>query len=194
MPSLSEQWQGTKHAWNDSTSPESPGSRFGLMFDPLAYILGNKYRRFINKTGDQSNLKLSKWLGTSGKGGWAANKPASAIGLLIGGGEAGGGMFGGGGAGGGSTGLGVFSNGGTGGTAGVGGGNAGALASSGGIGGGAGIGGAGGGSMMDKQMPQMPGQQQQQPKNTWLADELARQEKEKEVKKQIAEQLGPQYV
>lgn len=47
---------------------------------------------------------------------------------------------------------------------------------------------------MQNHMPQMPGQQQQQPKNTWLADELARQEKEKELKKQIAEQMGPRYV
>ena len=182
--SLASQWDGVKRAWNDSTINESPGTRFGLMFDPLAYIGGDKYRDFINKTGDQANLKISKAIGTDDRGGWAANKPASTIGLLaasyFGGGAALGGL-GGGGAGGGASGagqgLGIFSNGGAGGMAGVGGGNAGSLAASHGIGGGAGIGSAtstGGfmGSMNDprqwmqmaQQMPQGQQQQQEQPR------------------------------
>lgn len=103
-------------------------------------------------------------------------------------------MFGGGGSGPSGGDLGVFSHGGSGGMSPVGGGNAGVLANSGGIEGGAGVGGMGGGSMMGKQMPQMPGQQQQQSKNTFLQDELERQAKERELKKQIADELGPRYV
>lgn len=159
-----DQWKDTKSAWNDSQSPASPGARFGLMFDPSAYALdlvgkGDKYRDFIKKTGDESNKTLSSALGTDDSNGWVGNKPASTIGMLIGGGYAGSGMFGGGAAGGGASGgsgmfgnmfgggsgqgLGIFSNGGAGGMAGVGGGNAGALANAGGIGGGAGMGAAG---------------------------------------------------
>lgn len=134
---------------------------------------------------------------TRGKGhygtrGWMHKHPLGVIGSMIaiaaGGAAASG-------AGGGPTGsdLGVFSNGGAGGMSGVGGGNAGVLANSGAIEGGAGVGG-GASSMMGKQMPKMPGQQNQQPKNTFLQDELERQAKERELKKQIADELGPRYV
>lgn len=194
MPSLSSQWKDTKRAWNDSQSSDSPGARFGLMFDPLAYILGDKYRNFIKKTGDESNKTLAHAIGSDDSNSWVGNKPASTIGLIIGGSYAGGGMFGGGGSGPSGGDLGVFSHGGSGGMSPVGGGNAGVLANSGGIEGGAGVGGMGGGSMMGKQMPQMPGQQQQQSKNTFLQDELERQAKERELKKQIADELGPRYV
>lgn len=185
MPSLSDQWKGAKAAWDDDTSPDSPGSRFGLMFDPLAYMLGDKYRDFINKTGDESNRSLSHWMGTDDRNGWVSNKPASTIGMIIGGAYAGGGMFGGGGAGAGggagsaggsgvgwggagtsNSGLGLFANGGSGGMAGVGGGNAGMFASQGGIAGGAGIGAAtegGAAGSMDWQQLAKDGMQNQQP-------------------------------
>lgn len=167
MPSLSQQWKETKDAWNDDTSPKSPGARFGLMFDPLAYILGDKYRNFIKKTGDESNRSLSHWIGSDDRGGWVANKPASTIGLIIGGSYAGGGMFGGG--------SGAGAHEGT---------HAASLGNS-------SFTGAPAGGMQNMQLPQ---QQQKQPENTWLADELERQEKERKLKALIADQLGPQYV
>lgn len=172
--SLASQWAGVKAAFGDSKSNASPGTRFGLMFDPLAYIGGDKYRDFINKTGDQANLSLSKALGTSNKGGWAANKPASTIGLLAaayyGGGSALSGMGGGGGSS--SSGLGIFSNGGRAGLSGLGGGNAGALASQGGISGGAGIGSAQAAPALGAQQYMKMGQQllgQQQPQQQQAA-------------------------
>lgn len=150
MPSLRQQWDATKAAWDDDTSNASPGARFGLMFDPLAYIFGDKYRKEITKHGDKANLELSKLLGTDDRGGWAANKPASTLGLMAAAYYGGGALMGGGGAGGSAggsgQGLGLFSNGGQGGLQGLGGGNAGALAQSGGIGGGAGMGAAGTGA------------------------------------------------
>lgn len=176
MPSLSQQWKATKAAWDDDKSYESPGARFGLMFDPLAYIFGDKYRKLITKSGDEANRTLSSALGTDDRNGWVANKPASTLGLmaaayygggaLMGGGGGGGAGAGGGGSGGG---LGLFANGGQGGMAGVGGGNAGLLAQSGGIGGGAGMGAAGtaagpaglsmgGGGGWQQQLQQMMGQ------------------------------------
>lgn len=185
MPSLSQQWRDTKAAWDDDTSNASPGARFGLMFDPLAYAFGDKYRKEITGHGDKANLELSKLLGTDDRGGWAANKPASTIGLMAaayygggammggaGGGSAGGGMFGS------STGggnLGLFSNGGQGGMAGVGSGNAGSLfantgINTGGVGGVGGTGAQGGLGQLGMQdwmklgqgMPGMGGGQQQQ--------------------------------
>ena len=190
--SLASQWAGVKNALKSDNS-ESPGARFGLMFDPTAYLLdavgyGDKYRKAVTGSGDWANERLSGMLGARGGNGWVANKPASTIGLLaagyFGGGAALSGMGGGGAAGGaggaGSAGqgLGVFSNGGVGGLSGVGGGNAGALAASHGISGGAGLGSAstaGGGFMgsmkdprswmqMAQQMPQGQQQQQQQPR------------------------------
>jgi hypothetical protein len=173
MPSLSEQWKAAKSAWDDDESNLSPGTRFGLMFDPLAYIGGDKYRDFINKTGDQANLTLSKAIGSDDRGGWAANKPASTIGLMAAAYYGGGALMGGGGGGGASGGsnLGIFGNGGQGGMAGVGSGNVGQLFGSTGIntGGVAGVGGTGQGmfgSMNPQQMMQMgqgmPGMQQPQ--------------------------------
>ncbi len=89
MPSLSQQWKAAKAAWDDDTSPESPGARFGLMFDPTYYLLratdkklGQKYHDVITKSGDEMNRTLSSALGTDDRNGWAANKPASTIGLL----------------------------------------------------------------------------------------------------------------
>jgi len=180
--SFSSEWQGVKDAWNDSKSPASPGARFGLLFDPTRYVAdafgkGDEYRSAITKSGDWMNERLSGALGTSDRGGWAANKPASTLGLLAAGYFTGGGMLGGGsssGAGSGSGGLGIFSNGGASGMSGVGGGNAGALAAGNGIGGGSGIGSAtsGGGFLGSlQQNPQQylqmmqgmgGGQQQQQ--------------------------------
>lgn len=168
MPSLSSQWKGVKAAWDDDTSAESPGTRFGLMFDPLAYILGDKYRNLINKSGDESNRSLSHLLNTDKKGGWVANKPASTIGLIVGGSYAGSGMFGG-----------------------AGGGSGGASPLGGAQGGSSPMGGMGG---MQGKMPQMPQQQQEQQHNTVLEDELDRQAKEAALKKQIAAELGPRYV
>jgi hypothetical protein len=173
MPSLSSQYRDTKRAWDDDTSYESPGARFGLMLDPTAYTLdlfglGGKYRDFIKKTGDESNRTLSSALGTDDRGGWAANKPASTIGMLIGGYYAGSGMMGGGGGGGSDGGLGFFGNGGKGGMTGVGQGNAGQLFANTGIntGGVQGVGGTGaGGGMagmgMQDYAKMMPEQQQQ---------------------------------
>lgn len=149
-----------------SSDHRSPGTRIGLKFDPLAYIFGDKYREFINMTGDKANEYLSKvakpvndWdkknnpihkyiTDNTGIGKkvdtFVENKPASTLGIIAGGYAAGSGIAGSGGAaaqgGSGGGGLGIFANGGAGGMAGVGGGNAGALASSGGVGGGAGVG------------------------------------------------------
>lgn len=183
MSIFGDQIQKAKDAWGDSKSPASPGARFGLAFDPTSYMLdlfgkGDEYRKAVEGSGDWMNERLSGALGTSDRGGWAANKPASTIGLLVGGYYGAGGMLGSGGlgSGGGSQGsLGIFSNGGRAGLSGVGGGNAGALASQGGIGGGAGLGaagvGAGPGTVGFSSNPQaymnlagqLPGQQQQQP-------------------------------
>lgn len=151
MSIFSSQIDKAKSAWGDSTSPASPGARFGLAFDPTSYMLdlfgkGDEYRKAVEGSGDWMNERLSGALGTSDRGGWAANKPASTIGLMVGGYYGGSGLLGssGFGAGGSSQGsLGIFSNGGSAGLQGVGGGNAGALASQGGIGGGAGLGAAG---------------------------------------------------
>jgi len=100
-----DQWKDTKAAWNDSQSSASPGARFGLMFEPTAYMLdlfgkGDKYRDLVKKSGDQANKTLSSAIGTDDSNGWVGNKPVSTIGMLIGGGYAGAGMFGGGAAGG----------------------------------------------------------------------------------------------
>lgn len=154
MPSLSSQWEAVKNAWNDSKSSESPGGRFGLMFDPTAYVLdafgkGDEYRNAITKSGDWMNERLSGALGTSDRNGWAANKPASTIGLMaasyFGGSGLMGGMGGGGAGGSSSGGLGIFSNGGKAGMSGVGQGNVGQLFANTGFntGGVAGVGGTG---------------------------------------------------
>lgn len=190
--SLSSQWKEAKAAWDDDTSSASPGARFGLMFDPTAYMLdavgyGDKYRDAVKGSGDWMNEKLSSTLGTNDRGGWAANKPASTIGLMVGGYYAGGGLLGSGagsgtgaGAGGGTSAPwgGVFGQGGTQGMSGVGTGNAGQLFANTGIntGGVGSVGGTGSpgfmGSMQQmnpqqmmqlaQQMPGAQGQQQQQ--------------------------------
>jgi hypothetical protein len=182
--SLSSEWKAVKSAFEDDESNLSPGTRFGLMFDPVRYSLkpfglDDKYADFINKTGDQSNLTLSKAIGTDDRGGWAANKPVSTIGLATAGYFTGGGLMGsggGGGAGGAGGGSqpwgGFFGNGGQGGMAGVGQGNAGQLFANTGIntGGVGGVGGTGAGGFMQQAggmqglmgMAQgMPGMQQQ---------------------------------
>jgi hypothetical protein len=153
MPSIKQQLGLARSAWEDDTSPASPGAEFGLAFDPTAYLAdlfgkGDNYRRMISKSGREMNRTLSSAIGTDDRGGWVANKPVSTVGMLVGGYYGGSGLagMGGGGAGGGASGggqgLGLFANGGQGGMAGVGGGNAGALAQAGGIPGGAGIGSA----------------------------------------------------
>jgi len=89
---------------------KSPGTRFGLKFDPMAYFLdlfgkGDDYRDFINKTGDTANKAVSKVakplhkfttqidpiakaVDDSKEGGkvneWVTNKPASAVGIVTG--------------------------------------------------------------------------------------------------------------
>lgn len=175
-------WADTKRAWNDSSSSDSPGARFGLLFDPTAYALdavgyGDKYRDLVKGSGDWANTRLSGMLGTRGGNGWVANKPASTIGLLAAGYFGGGALAGGGSGAGASGNLGIFSNGGTAGMSGVGGGNAGALAASHGIQGGAGIGSATQSSgflgslqqnpqqymQLAQQMQGQPQQQQQRP-------------------------------
>jgi hypothetical protein len=177
-----------KGAMSGSNS-KSPGTRFGLKFDPLAYIFGKKYRDLINKSGDTLNKTLApiqksvnkvdrkinpvhKAIDKTAIGGkvkqWVENKPGSTMGLVYGGGAAYGGLSGAGGGAASGADLGVFSNGGTAGMGSVGGGNAGALASSGGIEGGAGIGSASTSSTapawqdLAKQGMNMGGGQQQQ--------------------------------
>lgn len=186
--SLSDQWRAVKAAWNNDTSYESPGARFGLMFDPTAYTLdligkGDKYRELVTKSGDEANRTLSSALGTDDRGGWAANKPASTLGLLTGGYYAGAGLLGGGAQGG--NGLGFFGNAGKAGMSGVGQGNVGQLFGSTGIntGGVAGVGGTGAGGFMQQAggvkgllgmaqgmpgMQQQPQQQQQQGPKPYL--------------------------
>lgn len=151
----------------------SPFGEAGLLFDPLAYIAGDKYKDFMRKTWEIPNEKLSPyvtkfheferknpWLNPiqaeidktdAGKKikGMSENKPGDAalaiLGSVFGGGALLSGM-GGGGASGGSN-LGIFSNGGQGGMAGVGQGNVGQLFANTGIntGGVGGVGGTGGG-------------------------------------------------
>lgn len=211
-------------AFEDSLSAKNNSSPFGeagLLGDPLHYLLGSKYDKFMRKTWEYPNKYIGKYITKFDKfdrkinplhkaidktsfgkkaADYAHNKPGdSALAVL-------GSIFGGGalmsGMGGGSTGggLGVFSNGGTGGMGSVGTGNAGTLFANTGIntGGVGGVGTTGAsapgmGSMMGQGMPQMPGQQKQQ-KNTWLEEELERQEKERKLRAMIADQLGPQYV
>jgi hypothetical protein len=220
---------GLFDAFSGSTSAdnnESPFGEAGLLGDPLHYLGGKKYDKFMRKTWELPNEYVGKYLTKFDKfdrkinpihhaidrtaiGGkiadYAHNKPGdSALAVL-------GSVFGGGallgGAGGGSTGsgLGIFSNGGTAGMGSVGGGNAGALASSGGISGGAGMGTAGtaagpgelsfgGGNWQQLAQQGMRGQQQPQQKNTAFQDELERQKREQELRKQIADEMGPRYV
>jgi hypothetical protein len=144
----------------------SPFGEAGLLGDPLHYLLGDKYDRFMRKTWEKPNevvgplIKkfdqkvdrkinpLHKAIDKTEIGGEASNlaynKPGdtalAVLGSIFGGGALMGGL-GGGSAGGGSN-LGMFANGGQGGLTGLGGGNAGALAQSGGISGGAGMGSA----------------------------------------------------
>ncbi len=147
----------------------SPFGEAGLLGDPLHYLIGDKYDRFMRKTWEKPNevvgplIKkfdqkvdrkinpLHKAIDKTELGGEAANlaynKPGdtalAVLGSIFGGGALMGGL--GGGAGGGASGgsnLGIFANGGQGGLQGLGGGNAGALAQSGGISGGAGMGSA----------------------------------------------------
>lgn len=173
MPSVRSQMDRARAAWDDDTSPESPGAEFGLAFDPTAYVAdlfgkGDNYRRMIRKSGREMNRTLSSALGTDDRNGWVANKPVSTIGLMAGmyyGGSALGGMGNGGASAGGGSGaptggdLGVFSNGGQGGMTGVGqGGNMGNLVRA--------NGGTGSvmqqGGMQQLQQQQMPQQQQEQ--------------------------------
>lgn len=192
-----------EHALSGDNS-ESPGTRFGLKFDPLSYLLGKKYRNFINKTGDKLNSTLApiqkkvnkfdrkinpihRAIDRTELGGevkqWVENKPGSTMGLVYGGGAAYGGLTGG--ASGGSN-LGIFSNGGQQGMGGVGGGNAGALANSGGIEGGAGIGSATEAAPMDWQSLAKQGLQQQSgnPQQQQRAQALRGQSAELELERQ----------
>jgi hypothetical protein len=194
MPSIRQQLDKARGAWEDDTSPESPGAAFGLAFDPTAYLAdafgkGDNYRGMIEKSGREMNKTLSSAIGSDDRGGWVANKPASTIGLMVGGYYAGGGLMGGGGGGSGGAGgggmfgsqggtgnLGLFSNGGQGGMGSVGTGNAGSLFGStgintGGVGGVGGTGASGGLSQLGMQdwmslgqqgQSLMGGQQQQQ--------------------------------
>jgi hypothetical protein len=196
--SLSDEWAAVKAAWNDDTSADSPGTRFGLMFDPVRYSLkpfglDDNYADLINKSGDESNRTLSHLFGSDDRGGWSANKPASTIGLLAASYFTGAGLMGGGGGGGaGGAGGGAqpwggfFGNGGQGGMAGVGQGNAGQLFANTGIntGGVGGVGGTGGGmggllgSMTPQDMIQM-GQGmggQQQPQQTTVVQQAPQQD------------------
>lgn len=119
-----------------SSDHRSPGTRFGLKFDPLAYIFGDKYREFINMTGDKANEYLSKiakpvneWDKKNnpihkyitdntaiGKkvDTFAEQKPGSAIGLIAGGYAAGSGIAGAGGGSAAGSGGGALEAGGTG--------------------------------------------------------------------------------
>jgi hypothetical protein len=157
--------------FNASTSSGnhmSPFGEAGLLFDPLAYIGGDKYKNFMRKTWEKPNEWLSpiikkhdeydrkinplhRAMDKTEIGGeikdMVHEKPADSalaiLGSIFGGGALMGGLGGGGGAGGAQgQGLGLFANGGQGGMTGVGGGNAGALAQAGGIPGGAGMGSA----------------------------------------------------
>jgi hypothetical protein len=146
----------------------SPFGEAGLLGDPLHYIVGDKYDKFMRKTWEKPNEiigeKLTKFddfdrkinpihraMDRTAIGGkikdMVHNKPGDSalavLGSIFGGGALLGGAGGGSLGGGTGQGLGIFSNGGAGGMSGVGGGNAGVLASQGGIGGGAGMGAAG---------------------------------------------------
>lgn len=87
----------------DDEGYSSPGTRFANMWDPMAYIFGDKYRDLINKSGYYINKGLSKSVepvsSFSKKNNpirkeigaldeaqnWAENKPGSVLGLAIGG-------------------------------------------------------------------------------------------------------------
>lgn len=195
-----------EHALSGDNS-ESPGTRFGLKFDPLAYLFGKKYRDLINKTGDKLNSTLApiqkkvnkfdrkinplhRAIDRTELGGqvkqWVENKPGSTMGLVYGGGAAYSGLAGGSGAGGSD--LGIFSNGGTSGMGGVGGGNAGALANAGGIEGGAGMGSATeGGAAFDWQSLAKQGLQQSNPQQQQRAAAIRGQSAELEHERQKAD-------
>lgn len=154
--SLSHAMSGGNH--------ESIGTRFGLKFDPLAYIFGKKYKDFINKTGDTANEFLSekvmkpvnkfdrkinpihRAIDRTSIGGkvheWTDNKPGSTLGLVAGGYAAGSALAGGGGAAAGGGGGGAAAGGGLG----AGGGGLGVFAN-GGAGGLAGVGGGNAGAL-----------------------------------------------
>lgn len=204
-------------AFDDSLSAnnnQSPFGEAGLYGDPLHYAIGGNYDRFMRKTWEYPNEYIGKYLtkfdkfdrkinpihraidrtAIGGKiAGYVHNKPGDSalavLGTIFGGGA----LMGGGsaGAGGGTgEGLGVFSNNGAGGMSQVGGSPLGNAINSGSF---TPMSGASG-PMSGMSQMRLPQQQQQQPKNTWLADELERQQKEQELKKQIAAQMGPQYV
>jgi hypothetical protein len=190
---------------DERAMPERGGAKNAPAFQGSAFMDDPANQRADVRNVTQATNKDTLGKGHYGARGWAKKHPLGVIGAFIaaaaGGASAMGwspGAAGGGGAG--ATGWGGEGTGGFNGASDfgpgmqVGGGNAGNLANAGGISGGAGIGGGSGGSMASQKMPQMPGQQKEQPKNTWLADELERQAKEKELKKQIADELGPRYV
>jgi hypothetical protein len=87
----------------DDEGYSSPGTRFANMWDPMAYIFGDKYRDLINKSGYYINKGLSKSVEPAASfsrknnpirkeigaldeaQNWAENKPGSVLGLAIGG-------------------------------------------------------------------------------------------------------------
>lgn len=199
----------------------SPFGEAGLFGDPLYYLTGKDkggYAKFMRKTWEYPNKYVGKYITKFDKfdrkinplhkaldktafgkkaADYAHNKPGDSALAVLGSIFGGGALMGGGGAGGSN--LGVFSNGGTGGMSQVGTGNVGTLFGNTGIntGGVSGVGSTGAapqGFNLASLKGQMPQQQQKQPENKWLADELERQEKERKLKSLIADQLGPQYV
>jgi hypothetical protein len=128
-------WEDVKHSLRGDNQ-ESPGTRFGLYFDPLHYIsdwfnFGDNYDRFVNKSGDWLNKQASSVVAPIDKtmrkvsplhgavtdtpegdqaAKWIVNKPASTAGIIYGGiagGSALGGLLGGGGGGGAGAGAGT---------------------------------------------------------------------------------------
>jgi hypothetical protein len=219
VASFNRLWGDALNAWEDDKSYESPGARFGLLFDPTAYALdifgkGDKYRDLVIKSGDEMNRTLSSALGTDDRNGWAANKPASTLGLaaaayytgagLLGGGGGGAGAGGGSGAGTGfGSDLGFFSNGGQAGLEGLGGGNAGLLAANNGIAGGAGMGastapgslgmedylklgqGGGQGQQQQQQQPMVAPMPGAAPSRNVLLAQLARMQRAQQLRRRV---------
>lgn len=194
-----------------ASNNQSPFGEAGLYGDPLHYLVGSKYDKFMRKTWELPNQYIGKYLTKFDKfdrkvnpihramdrtaigkkiADYAHNKPGDSALAVLGSIFGGGALMGGGSSGGTGGGLGVFSNNGAGGMSQVGGGNLGNAVNAGSftpMSSGSGMGG------MQSQM-RMPQQQQQQSKNTAFEDEMARQEKERELKKQIAQEMGTRYV
>src|SRR6187402_408284 len=137
--------------FSDSTSAgnhQSPFGEAGLLGDPLHYLGGKKYDKFMRKTWELPNEYVGKYLTKFDKfdrkinplhkamdktsigkkiADYAHNKPGDSALAVIGSVLGGGAVFGGGAGGSSGGGLGIFSNGGEGGMSGVGQGNAGQL-------------------------------------------------------------------